>query len=299
VKTPLPATPWIESPDLETHLSTAGLEPDIAAKLRAFAASGFVVLDLGPDGAELCDRAIAQTERRFGPSVRRVQDAWLRAPAVRQLALHPTINAFLRAAYGREPFPFQTLSFRTGSEQPLHADTIHFHSVPERFMCGVWFALEDVKPDAGPLIYHVGSHRLPVMTLQDAGLIGRSRPAAYEEHYLPAFQRRIAESGLPQERALIRKGQAFMWAANLAHGGAPITREGATRRSLVAHYYFEGCLYHTPLQADGPRLRLRAPSDLRTGLWRWPKRDGRIVLPGLRQTLGAVGRSVFRRPLVG
>jgi hypothetical protein len=68
---------------------------------------------------------------------------------VRKLALTPRLHEALFAAYGRRSFPFQTINFREGSEQELHSDTIHFSSLPERFMCGVWIALQlfDYHPE--------------------------------------------------------------------------------------------------------------------------------------------------------
>ncbi len=38
---------------------------------------------------------------------------------------------------------------------------VHFNSIPQRFMCGVWVAMEDIAPDNGPLHYYPGSHKLP------------------------------------------------------------------------------------------------------------------------------------------
>ncbi len=34
-----------------------------------------------------------------------------------------------------------------------------------------------------------------------------------------------------------RKGDVFVWHANLVHGGAPIINKALTRKSMVIHYY--------------------------------------------------------------
>jgi ectoine hydroxylase-related dioxygenase (phytanoyl-CoA dioxygenase family) len=47
---------------------------------------------------------------------------------------------------------------------------MHFHSAPAGFMCGLWIALEDVRPEAGPLIYYPGSHRSPYPDADPANL---------------------------------------------------------------------------------------------------------------------------------
>ncbi len=252
------------------------------------------------DTLKLVDAAVSETDLYFKQGVTRVQDAWREAPAVKALATHPKVMRFLDAAYGRKPFAFQTLNFQRGSQQSLHSDAFHFHSEPPRFMCGVWFALEDIHADAGPLTYRKGSHRLTVLTPQDAGVKPqRGGGNDYAKAYVPALTKRLDEAEAPAEIALLKKGQALVWAANLAHGGAPIVDPDATRRSLVTHYFFENCLYHTPMagSADGAKLRLRLPSNVATGDWVWPRRNGRRV--AVRPQLLAITllRRLLNKPL--
>jgi ectoine hydroxylase-related dioxygenase (phytanoyl-CoA dioxygenase family) len=263
-------------------------------------ADGGAALSLGAEVHDLCDLAALEARRLIGAG-RRVQDAWRRSPAVRALALHPKIHAALAAAYGRKPFAFQTLNFETGSEQPAHSDVMHFSSLPHGFMCGVWIALEDVGDDAGPLLYYPGSHRLPRLTMEDVGSTSlRRRAADYERLYVPHLAKLIAESDLPARRLLIRKGEAFVWAADLAHGGAPIETKGTTRRSLVVHFYFEDCFYYTPMTSDLKRGRLdvRLPPDVGGGRMVWPMRNGRRARVPLRKIASAVRRDLMARPFV-
>jgi len=92
----------------------------------------------------------------------RIGDAWRFDRDVRALATNPQVLALLSAIYGRKAWPFQTLNFPVGTQQHYHSDSIHFSSIPERFMCGIWVALEDINPDAGPLEYYPGSHTWPI-----------------------------------------------------------------------------------------------------------------------------------------
>ncbi|MFN3514729.1 MAG: phytanoyl-CoA dioxygenase family protein [Phenylobacterium sp.] len=293
--------PWFESDDLEPYLARSRFDPETESFIRDFARDGVVAVDLGDEARRLCDQAVAETEPYFVEGVSRVQDAWYRSPAVRRLATWPKMRRLLKAAYGRDPFPFQTLNFRQGSQQGVHSDTIHFHSAPERFMCGVWIALEDVRPEAGPLIYYPGSHKLPVMTMRGAG-VNNPEPT-YDDYvaaYVPRYAAAIEASGLPRSQALIKKGWAFVWAANLAHGGAPIEKPGATRRSLVVHNYFENCIYYTPMLSDveAGRLHVRLPPNLRTGLPRWPRRGWRPVRLPKHLVIEALRRDLAREPAV-
>jgi hypothetical protein len=295
-----PATPWFEGDALEAYLARSKFNAVTERFVRDMARDGVAAVDLGDEARVLCDQVVADTEGYFAGGVARVQDAWYRSAAVRKLAKWPAMRRLLRAAYGRDPFPFQTLNFRQGTEQSIHSDTIHFHSVPERFMCGVWIALEDVRPEAGPLIYHPGSHRLPVMTMRRAG-VNHDQPTYddYVRSYTPRYAEEVEASGLPQARAVIPKGWALVWAANLAHGGSAIEDPGSTRRSLVVHNYFDGCLYYTPMHSDveSGRLMLRLPPNVRTGWFKWPRRGWRPVRLPRHVIREALDHALKRRPV--
>jgi ectoine hydroxylase-related dioxygenase (phytanoyl-CoA dioxygenase family) len=73
--------------------------------------------------------------------------------------------------------------------------------------------------------------------------------------------------GFERREVAVKKGQALVWSANLYHGGSPIRDEKRTRHSQVTHYYFDGCMYYTPLMS-APKLGMyymRKVRDLRTG----------------------------------
>jgi hypothetical protein len=200
--------------------------------------------------------------------VQRVQDGWVYNEDIRAIAANCRIRELLRKLYGRSPFPFQTLNFPVGTQQHLHSDSIHFSSIPERFMCGVWLAFEDVHANAGPLTYLPGSHRWPILSNL---MIGRSsyedRSAGAQLPFEQAWTSLVEHSDTPQEVFLARKGQALIWAANLLHGGSPQVDPKLTRWSQVTHYYFEDCIYYTPSFSVEPLglLDLRTIVDVATG----------------------------------
>jgi hypothetical protein len=206
----------------------------------------------------------------------RVQDAWQESPAVRALACHPRITALLEALYGRRPFPFQTLNFSTGTQQRNHSDCIHFSSMPARFMCGVWVAFEDTDAQNGPLFYAPGSHRLPELTLTDFGMtLANASYANYEDGIAAA----VGAAGLAFEEVHVTRGTAFIWSANLVHGGMPIRDPGRTRHSQVTHYFFDDCVYYTPFYSEVPtgELFVRVPVDIGTGRPVPPSINGHAV----------------------
>jgi hypothetical protein len=217
----------------------------------------------------------------------RMQDAWTFDEDVRAIAANEAVLALLGKLYGRRAFPFQTLNFPVGTQQHLHSDSIHFSSIPERFMCGVWLAFEDVHPDAGPLTYLPGSHKWPILS---NAMVGRSnvddRSQSAQAPFEPVWCALVEAAPQSAETFLPRKGQALIWAANLLHGGSPQTDLRRTRWSQVTHYYFDDCTYYTPAFSDEGRgvLDLRAIVDVTTGEFRQTPRAEEAAAPKPRKS---------------
>lgn len=234
-----------------------------AAQRARFDEEGWLVIETGLPAAVL-DGARSDLEGRYPPSDEpdpllwntRLQDAWKTSRNVHRIAVAPAVLDVLRALYHREPRPFQTLNFPVGTSQPAHADSLHFNSTPPSFMCGVWVALEDVHPDAGPVFYYPGSHRLPEFTMADVGVAPTKDGYLDYERFV---ERAATHFGLHPQTACIRKGQALVWASNLLHGGAPRRDAERTRHSQVTHYYFERCRYYTPMLSRGLEVCWRDP----------------------------------------
>jgi ectoine hydroxylase-related dioxygenase (phytanoyl-CoA dioxygenase family) len=223
-----------------------------------------MVVDPGiPDGlltravTELADHPDMVTDLHHGS---RVFDGWKVSRAVRAIALAPRVLRVLYQLYGREPLPFQTLNFPIGTEQRVHSDVIHFASDPPTYMCGVWAALEDIDRDNGALVYYPGSHKLPVVTMED---VAPGPGKEYYERYEDRIEQLVAASGLKPAYACLRRGQALIWSANLLHGGSSHHDKSRTRHSQVTHYFFEGCQYYMPLASYGGYRHLRQPEWVR------------------------------------
>lgn len=260
--------PWFESPFFEKELAAANLDTATQALVANFARDGYVVFELERADFDRIAEDIVRDMKQRPPETRRILDGWREHAGIRALACDEQVSDLLRLFYKREPFPFQTLNFPVGTEQASHTDMIHFSSIPERFMCGVWIALEDIDERNGPLHYYPGSHRLPFYDLADLGVGADSIGG---DHYRAFYEPFIAElataSGLPRVELRLERGQGLIWAANLLHGGSPIRERGRTRFSQVTHYYFENCVYYTPLHSDLAigSIAYRHPTDVRTG----------------------------------
>lgn len=260
---PLPGLPLVESPlfpALMPSLSLSDEETRIGLELHT---RGFAVFDFpDPDLDARIDRITAALASCYGVDFadpdsdktcgeRRIQDAWRFNEDVQVIASNPGVTELLTKLYGRAAFPFQTLNFPVGTQQGAHSDIVHFSSQPEKFMCGVWLAMEDVTIDAGPLFYYPGSHRWPVMSNALVGRRGAGTPlVSAQKPFELAWAALCEAEGAAAETFLARKGQALIWCANLLHGGSLQTDPRRTRWSQVTHYYFEDCIYYTPAFSD-------------------------------------------------
>ena len=243
--------PWVESPFFEAEIAARNLTPEQERLARQFHENGFVVLE-GAADRTLTERIVAEVHAELERSDiakrgNRVQDAWSFSSAVKEAAVLPRVLDVLRLLYGREPIPFQTLNFKFGTQQRAHADFVHFSCLPARFMCGAWVALEDVDAGNGPLFYYPGSNRLPELGPNEMN----QTVATFEYGHYEEFQERLmAAKGLRPIEFHAKRGDILLWSSNIVHGGTPVRQPGRTRWSQVTHYYFEDCIYYTPMASD-------------------------------------------------
>lgn len=268
--------PWTESPFFDKELEASNLSEQDKAFVKSFADNGYVIFDTGFDNTfidalnQSMEEPFSKLEKEDG---RRIQDAWTYNEYVKKVAASDVVLSKLRLLYQREPIPFQTLNFPEGSQQKTHSDMVHFNSIPQRFMCGVWVALEDITPDNGPLHYYPGSHKLPFYDMIDMGVKAsdnietKKAIMAYAVDYVNFIEKMITALGLRKEVLSIKKGQAMIWASNLLHGGEKINKPGASRLTQVSHYYFEDCIYYVPRLSDVAinKLYLNHLVNIRTG----------------------------------
>ncbi|MEM1192109.1 MAG: phytanoyl-CoA dioxygenase family protein [Pseudomonadota bacterium] len=279
----LPNVPLIESPFFGEKVAEVSLTPHqrrIASDLNE---KGYAIIDF-PDLeiAARADRLIETLTPQFDiagwrdtgwktQEGLRVQDAWGHLDDVRAIATNPRILTILSLIYGREAFAFQTLNFPVGTQQKPHSDAVHFSSVPERFMVGVWVALEDIGPDQGPLVYYPGSHKWPMIRNEMVDEVYAQDPQSAADHryreYIRYWQAMAREHDVKPAYFHAKKGQALIWSANLLHGGSAHKDNQKTRWSQVTHYYFKGCTYYVPRLSDSTvgHLHLKKPVDVATG----------------------------------
>ena len=160
--------------------------------------------------------------------------------AARRIYLGRQLRDVAGSILGRRAVPIAAINFMTGSEQALHQDMAVFHIYPHNHLIGAWIACEDIAEGSGPLVLYPGSHRTamfpgfpdyPQTNLRTADPGTARRYQEYVEGLASRFERR---------EFYARKGQVLLWHGMLIHGGAPVTRPGTSRKSMVLHYSVRG-----------------------------------------------------------
>lgn len=256
--------PWVESPFFYQLLEQENLTIEQKEQLVHFHELGYIIVDL-----ELSEEFLDKVVEEMYSAVRRdsttkqaefytysnsprIFEEWRNSDSIRELCLNAKLISTLELLYNKEAFPFSTINFIKGSNQPLHSDAIHFHTIPQLWMSGVWVALENTTLENGTLNIVPGSHRWPVFDYDSLKLLHpdsiedgeKENYRVYEE-----FIRQLVEAqGGEILPVPLKKVQALVWAANLLHGGMKIVDENSTRLTQAIHYFYKDCSkYYHPM----------------------------------------------------
>ncbi len=224
------------------------LDPSYEGHLRHFVREGYIVLDQFIP-AEHCERINRDLETLIGSGAlkykfkgQRIERLFDFSRSTRELWAHPRILKILSAVFDDVALPCQTLNFIHGSQQDVHQDMIHLTPFPAGMMCGAWVALEDIHPDAGPLVVYPGSHRLPRLYTRTAGVakVLKGDWDRFASEYTPKIKELVDNSGLKPSYYTPKAGSVLIWHENLAHGGSHRNNDALTRKSMVSHYFAQG-----------------------------------------------------------
>jgi ectoine hydroxylase-related dioxygenase (phytanoyl-CoA dioxygenase family) len=250
--------PWIDQPGaleaVTNHPQFLSFEPDIQENIRHFISDGYMVLkDFFREEEtralnEEVVTALQTGKAGYNYTGKKVFNLFETSRlADEKFFRNPEILRILSFLLGKTVIPFQSMNFTQGSEQRAHSDSIHMATEPPGYLIAIWIALQDCTPDNGPLFYYPGSHRLPYITTTDypSGntffTIGTTSNRRYEDKIEDVIQ----ANNLTKQLFLAKRGDVLIWHANLLHGGSPINYPGATRHSMVCHYFAEEVIcYH-------------------------------------------------------
>ncbi len=249
--------PWLDSEGarerMKAHPGFQQFDARSQEALLHWPADGYVVLrglfkpeEVAAINAEI-DRLIRDNVVDFNFTGRKIMFAFHHSELLRKYVHERRILDVMDFLLGKRMKVFQSINFLTGSEQHAHSDSIHMTTYPLGYMTAAWIALEPITADNGPLIYHVGSHKLPYLLngSYDHGgnrfVIGDDAYARYEE----AVDRELASGAFEEREFHAQPGDVLFWHANLIHGGKKMNVPDASRKSMVIHCFADDVLcYH-------------------------------------------------------
>lgn len=167
--------------------------------------------------------------------VYKLNDAYLESSFIRDLALDRKLGKTLSELVGEEPCICNSLIFERGSQQNLHRDTYYMPPPEGSTLIATSICLEDVDPDAGPVQYVPGSHRLTPYRNPEGGRHVRSQFDQVEADI--QMEQKLTGHPRDPEIFLGNAGDVLVWHEELVHGGTPIRNMNLTRKSLVTHYW--------------------------------------------------------------
>ena len=249
--------PWLDTPGIA---GTLPQNPDFQqfskeeqTQILNFIENGFLILKGFYNEEEVnninkeVDRLLTERRTDFNYTGRKIMDAYRFSEVINNgFFKNERLLKLLNFLMGKKVIPFQTINFIKGSEQRAHSDSIHMTTHPPGYLIASWTALEDVDKGNGPLFYYPGSHRLPYLTTQDYDS-GNTRFFLGESNkrYEDKVEEVLKEACFEKAYFHAEKGDVLLWHANLLHGGEAIKQSGATRKSMVAHYFCEDVIcYH-------------------------------------------------------
>lgn len=251
----LPEGPWLDRPDALDLAQASSVPEAMKRAARDLITDGFTVLP-GAISPDLCQQAIEDYHRyarenadTFAQGLdehgreRRLICFHQWSDASMKIATNPGVMALLDYLFGQRACAYSSLTFKYGTQQPIHRDTPHFITWPNDQFVGVWTALEDIHEDAGPLCYMKGAHRFKVDQHDIFRKVRQDHPQMPEadqlalalDFYNGAV---ISESPRHGEWTLaprLKRGDVAIWHAELPHGGSPAKDPNRARWSMVTH----------------------------------------------------------------
>ena len=264
---PEPLMPWIDRPDADVDAYVRSLpetptDYDLSEALHHWRRDGYVLFEQAvsrrlidqylADMRELVEnhkaydvllnhhvRGVASARDLTSEELRhpklRVMDFHNASVAGKKLALARKIVSFLGHVFAEPVVAMQTLTFYRGSQQEEHQDYAYVVSGNPAHLAASWIGLEDVHPEAGPLGYFPGSHRIPKFDFGN-GLFLTPQSPRREIDFLAHIRVQCAAQGLQEKIFLAKKGDVFVWHGALVHRGSPVVDPARTRLSLATHY---------------------------------------------------------------
>ena len=169
-------------------------------------------------------------EKKFKPYIDQVKKITMSS------RVKKVISFFLKS----EPILIQTMQFEIDPCTPPHQDAYYMNSKSNNGMIGVWFALEDIKKEAGRFFLIKESHKKFKSNYK------KLKITTNHKEYLNKMKQIVIQDHKKISAPYLNKGDIIIWNSNTIHGSAGVLNRNYSRFSLTAHYiknddfYFKG-----------------------------------------------------------
>lgn len=248
--------PWFDRPDALEIINKWKIEGDITDDefyhFRQFIIDGYMIYDNLIDDKLITsvnkeiDLAIAKGYQGYQDgSSQRLTHLHNIYPNIRKLFLDRRYLDVVEKIFQSRANPCQSLTYINGSQQDAHQDTIHLTSFPAGYMCGVWIALEDIKPDSGELEVYPKSHKLSRIYMDTVKCNKvKNDWGEFATKVVQKWHDAINSTCLNKVTYRPSKGTVLIWHENLMHAGSIRRNIDLTRRSIVFHCFAEGTIVY-------------------------------------------------------
>lgn len=221
-----------------------GLTPD----QKYWHEHGYIIFEKMIPG-ELIDRYLelrkrANLGRQGFPSIA----AYDSFEEIRELSLYEPLMQRIESMLGYRLALHFNLSEFTSTERGWHQDDYMCDPLVAASGVAMWFALDDIHPDAGPFEFVPGSHRWPILRHQKVTKylkpeVVENKDNTYEfwahlaEYYVnPAYEAEMQRRNAKVKTFHARKGDVLIWHGGLVHRGSPPNNPAIDRPALISHY---------------------------------------------------------------
>ena len=245
---------WLDAPDAAQRASAAKVSEEARQVALDLITKGISVLR-GVQDPAICQRVIADYQSFCGQSPdlhassldesgreKRLVNFHHYSDAAMQIGTNPRLMSILDFLFGAEACVYTSLTFKYSTQQPVHRDTPHFATWPRNYFAGVWTALEDIDPEAGPLFYYEGGHRFMIDQAEIWQRVQRDRPDLSRDDALTLaldlYNGQVIDTA-PQHGTYrtmeMKRGDVVIWHPELPHGGSLAIDPSKSRWSTVFH----------------------------------------------------------------
>lgn len=252
---------WIDHDNASSYLKKNIHDEYYREKIESFIQNGYVVFEKAVSD-DICDQItesinkinhnpesyiykslgnyVHTSEAKLDEKSGRLVDIYGVSEEARIATFPIQVSNFLKLIFEENPLAFQSIYFHKGSQQSIHQDTAYVITKKPLSLAASWLSLEDIESGSGELAYYPESHKFEHFyfnkNTQRKGWQRKVDGDEMHKKFLESLHIQAKKKQLSLNKFVAKKGDVFIWHADLAHGGSKIINKDATRKSLVTHF---------------------------------------------------------------